>query len=281
MNHKKYVYPELSDKDFGWVRLSGPGLANCLFVAARAYLMSNSLRADFIAPTWEKLSIGPLLRREKDKRHYIGLFRKSGISGLHKLLLILALRFGNKQIIKIAGLGNYFLDLHDNPELARNYILSIINKKSISKVNQAELKNAVAIHIRMGDYAPEDRTPLSWFNSVIACIQKVVPQQQFIIFSDGTDEELVDILQCRNTRRAFYGNALADLVAISSCRLVVASDSTFSAWGAFLGNKPIIFNKRHFPSVYPPATTPEHVIEEDYVLELPSDIMLALTQSLH
>ena len=32
--------------------------------------------------------------------------------------------------------------------------------------------------------------------------------------------------------------------------MLIASDSTFSAWGAFLGQKPILFSRRHFPPVY-------------------------------
>ncbi len=55
-------------------------------------------------------------------------------------------------------------------------------------------------------------------------------------FSDGTDEELNDILALAGARRVFYGNALADIVAISRCGLLIGgSYSTFATWGAFFG----------------------------------------------
>lgn len=34
----KYYYPVLSDKDLGWFRIGGPGLANCMFFAVNAYI---------------------------------------------------------------------------------------------------------------------------------------------------------------------------------------------------------------------------------------------------
>ena len=33
-----YYYPKLSNRDYGWFRVGGPGLANCLFFAVNAYV---------------------------------------------------------------------------------------------------------------------------------------------------------------------------------------------------------------------------------------------------
>lgn len=33
-----YYYPNLSNRDYGWFRVGGPGLANCLFFAVNAYV---------------------------------------------------------------------------------------------------------------------------------------------------------------------------------------------------------------------------------------------------
>lgn len=40
----KYFYPALSDKDYGWFRISGPGLANCMFFAVNAYISSKKTK---------------------------------------------------------------------------------------------------------------------------------------------------------------------------------------------------------------------------------------------
>ena len=73
---------------------------------------------------------------------------------------------------------------------------------------------------------------------------------ELTLFSDGSDEELQSLLSIPNVERCYFGNAFADMWAISKCKFIIASDSTFSAWGAFLGQRPILFCKRHFPPVY-------------------------------
>ena len=76
------------------------------------------------------------------------------------------------------------------------------------------------------------------------------------------------LLDIPNVERCFFGNAFADMWAISKSKFVIASDSTFSAWGAFLGQRPIIFSKRHFPPVYN-GSVPEAVL--GISAQLPSD----------
>lgn len=108
----------------------------------------------------------------------------------------------------------------------------------------------MAVHIRLGDYVSQLRIPITWYKKIIHNILNINPDQKIILFSDGSDDELSELLAHPNVERHFFGNALADIWAISKCKLLIASDSTFSAWGAFLGNVPIIFSKRHFPPVF-------------------------------
>ena len=247
----KFVYPELSNDDWGWFRVSGPGLANCMFIAAKAYINSKKYQCKFISPTWRKFSLGPLLRRERDKRVYFQLFENYGTSGFLKLILILRKKwFNDSSILSIQGLGDFFVDLNDNYDDVLEYFDKITRRETVENVNSDNLKNAIAVHVRLGDYVPRLRIDINWYKGLIEKILKVSPKQKFIIFSDGTDEELQPVLDLPNTERNFYGNAFADMYAISKCKLLIASNSTFSAWGAYLGRVPIIFNKRHFPPVY-------------------------------
>ena len=71
------------------------------------------------------------------------------------------------------------------------------------------------------------------------------------MFSDGSDVELAPLLTMPGVVRSYYGNALADIVAISKCRLLIGSDSTFSGWGAFLGNVPCVFAHLHYGKILP------------------------------
>ena len=168
-SEKTYFYPVLSDYDFGWFRLSGPGLANCMFVAARAYILSRRENAGYISPTWTKLSPGTFLRREKDKRVYFKIFNKLGISGFKKIRLLLAgkLRPGSRRVKQIRGMGEYFDDLNEHMDLVHEFIEKITRKEIIENVRPEALKDSIAIHVRLGDYSPEMRVDILWYVNLV------------------------------------------------------------------------------------------------------------------
>ncbi len=222
-----------------------------MFMAAHAWVACQKEGGKFISPSWLKFSIGPYLRRERDKRNYANLFRCYGVSGFKKLFLLAKFKLtGGRQCRTFDTLGSYFGELNKNQPLVRQYFETIVNPAMIASVDDRYLRDCVAVHVRLGDYVPSLRIPLSWYVGIMQSIKRLNPGQRIIIFSDGTDDELAELMAIPGVERKFYGNALADIWAISKCKLLIASDSTFSAWGAFLGNVPIIFNRRHFPSVF-------------------------------
>lgn len=270
----KYYYPVLSNKDFSWFRIGGPGLANCMFFAANAYVSAVIFGGKYVSPTWRKFSIGPILRGERDKRVYNSLFNDTGINGIRKAWIILTYKlFGRRDVEVYNKLGNFFQNLNKHVPLVQEYFDKILKSETISKVDAQQMKEMVAVHVRLGDYVPEMRVDINWYREVIENIMKERPQQQFALFSDGSDEELKPLLVIPNVKRYFFGNAFADMWAISKSKFVIASDSTFSAWGAFLGQRPILFSKRHFPPVYD-GKVPEAVIGT--ATDLPSEFMAYL-----
>lgn len=239
MKHREFYYPVLSNRDYGYFRIGGPGLANCMFLAAKAYIEARKNNGIFIAPTWRKFSIGPLLRHEKDKRIYNNLFNDVGLKGLSKLFVIL---FKKESVQKYNKIGDFFGEINKDIPLVQEYFNSILKPETIELIDENKLKNCVAVHIRLGDYPANRRVSLDWYKDVISVIQKEVPKQQFVLFSDGNEEELRTILSLPNVTRAFFGNAFADMWAISKTKAVIASDSTFSAWGGYLGRRPIFIS---------------------------------------
>lgn len=268
----KYCYPALSDKDLGWFRIGGPGLANCMFFAVNAYISAckyTSGGGNFVTPTWRKFSLGPILRGERDKRIYSSLFKDIGINGVKKKWIILTKKIFNRKDVEVHHtLGNYFQNLNKDVPLVLEYFDKILKDETVCKVDAQRMKGMVAVHVRLGDYVPEMRVDINWYREVIENIIKEQPQQRFALFSDGSNEELSPLLSIPNVERCFFGNAFADMWGISKSKFVIASDSTFSAWGAFLGQRPILFSKRHFPPVYD-GKVPEAVIGT--ATNLPSD----------
>ncbi|MEZ3559310.1 alpha-1,2-fucosyltransferase [Xylanibacter rodentium] len=263
---QKYSYAALAAPgvDLGFVRLSGPGLANCLFMACRAYLDAKELGLEFVDPTWRKISIGPYLRGERDKRAYSDLFTHRGVSGLKKMWLLVRMKVGMaKDVHVVPDISGYFIPLYDRHKEVKEYIDSITPLETISLLQGVDLSHHIAVHVRLGDYNQSLRIPLEWYDGIINKLLELDPTLKFALFSDGTDEELALLLRHPEVARHFYGNAFADMTAISKCRMLIASDSTFSAWGAYLGQIPIIFNRRHFPPVYPENSITEVIVPNE------------------
>lgn len=254
-----FVYPKLpAVYNLGFIRYRGSGLANCLFIAARAYLLAHRNEWNLINPTWNNLVLGPYLRYERDKRHYFGILKKTGISGLLKLYYLFftptitiedAIN-GKKGKIIIDGLGNYFEDLIDEQKKLKVFIYSILQNKTLSSVEHIDFKNIIGIHIRLGDYPAEFRTSIIWYEKVVKeIIANHASNYKFFIFSDGHDNELQELLLLPQVERVFFGNAISDIIALSKCKLIIGSDSTFTGWAAFLDQAPTVFPKKHFGKV--------------------------------
>lgn len=237
---KKYIYPRLSNRDYGWFRVGGNGLANCMLVAARAYLRAQAVGAEMLRPTWERLGLGTWLRRERDKRLYVGLFKGWGGRNCAKVLFVRLFR--SKQIETVAWKQTYYESLWGHEDEIRRFFSGIIDPDAIRSV-PLSMRRSVAVHVRLSDFPAHYRTPISWYRQMIECLQAYCQGENLDIqlFSDGTDEELAPLLSLKGARRVYYGNALADMIAISRCGFLIGSDSTFSAWGAFLGDLPCVF----------------------------------------
>lgn len=115
----------------------------------------------------------------------------------------------------------------------------------------------VGIHIRMGDFVRkygDGLPPLKRYIDIATYIVQSCPEVQFILVSDGGNKvihaiqnELGDVVQMRcgmeNSRTSVKGlkDALTDMVLLSKCDIVIGTpDSSFSAFGALLGNVPLI-----------------------------------------
>ncbi len=249
---KKYIYPQLSLKkshDLGLFRLGGPGLANCLFVAARAYLKSKDLGCEMLRPTWERLSIGQWLRGERDKRFYHGLFRDESL--WKKLRKILIIHF-SRGVIAEEGLGNFFCDIIARQPEVREWFYNSVAPSVIEGV-PSDMTGSLAVHVRLGDFPDKYRMPNAWYVEIIRQVRAAIGHEMDVqVFSDGRDEELAELLTMPGVRRVYYGNALADIVAISRCGLLIAGKySTFATWGAYLGNVPLVFSKIDHDRVIP------------------------------
>jgi hypothetical protein len=257
------------------------GLGDKLFPFARCAIASRRLGLKRIDPTWLSPHLGPWLRKERDKRFYAGLFRSGfGVGGLRKwALLALSQRIDEDDLPRLREFGrsplplvvvfnkvrNFFQDIAGDHREVLDLIMALANPRQTSHL-ASYVPGAIGVQVRLGDlkplpasYKPGDRVgwvrlPLSWYVDVInrirSCIGSEVPVH---VFSDGSDEELTPILALKNVKRCYFGSALADLLALSGCKTLVGSASSFSMWAAYLGRMPAFwFPGFQFQKLYAP-----------------------------
>lgn len=260
----RYCYARLSPVDLGWFRLFGPGLGNLLFPWARSVVLARQLGLRQIAPTWPQFKPGPLLRGERDARHYQGLFTPDpqAFTGLPKLRCLLSARripeaqarhARDGELVECTGMASLFEPIAAHHGEVREALLRITRAPHLSGL-QHDFRGSVSLHVRLGDFstpanaqalqsAPVNtRLPLAWYVDILRDLRARHGQHlRAHVFSDGSDEELAPLLQEHNCGRIGFGSALADLWAMSHADILVASGSTFSMWASFLGRMPVIW----------------------------------------
>ncbi len=248
-------------------RIGGPGLGNLLFPLCRSYIYSLKYGGEVLPPVWASLKPGAYLRCEKEKRGYTDVFKSNFV----KRTSLQLRHIFNKSVsedsflkssseylgtenttIKVEGLRTFFSDLKGYHQQLLSYILTI-SSQHIKKMYTEFDNNSIGVHIRLGDFGEDSRTSLTWYRHTITILQRTYPDIKFIIFSDGKDEELKSILSLPNCKRVEKPNALADILCLSKCQIIIGSNSTFSAWAAFLGRKPFIRHEKFYlKQIYEP-----------------------------
>lgn len=282
-----YVYPKLSEKDLGFVRLGGAGLGNILFSYARALVFARDHGCRLIWPTWFSFKFGPILRREMDKRFYHDLFvnRCGAVDGAEKMWLLATKkkvpetekkRVGQlrETVIVFEGLEGCFDEIRDDSPFVYENLKRNLKKKNRDAL-AFDFRDSIGVHIRLGDFArvPEEQVragrhdsaiPVIWYADMIRQIRALTGRELKVwVFSDGTEEELKPVLSLPRTRRITFGTSIADIMALSRVPLLIASGSSFSMWARYLGRMNCI--------CYPNQMKQKILTERDTAFEYETD----------
>lgn len=125
-------------------------------------------------------------------------------------------------------------------ELSAGSLLSIEEGRRALSIEQ---ENYISIHVRRGDYLQIPGIPLKgaekYFINAMELVREILGESKFIVFSD-------DLEWCRKFQ-AFRGcdffddltgSPLIDMFMMSKCSHHIISNSTFSWWAAWLGDRP-------------------------------------------
>lgn len=160
----------------------------------------------------------------------------------------------------------YFKDIGDR--IRREYTLKAPpNDRNAELLAQITQSNSVSVHIRRGDkvaQSPWGMLPTDYYLSAAEYAAARSPQAHFYVFSDDAEWVTENFhLPHPVTIVAHNTSAAEDLRLMMACRHHIVANSTFSWWGAWLGQNPerlVIAPRRYFqnadrpvPNFYPPS----------------------------
>jgi hypothetical protein len=246
-------------KRFTYAKLGRAGLGNELFPYLRSLDVAEIDGARLVPPRWFKLRIGPWLRQERDRRRYWLLFRRPSLSDRFLQVALdiykAAARISSSRLTPKAvtvespsGMGRFFADLRQNPLRYRTFLEDTARKGSLSVKPE---RPYVCLHVRLGDFArlpagpilhtrDNVSTPVEWFGTTLEAVRPGLSDFGIYVASDGSDEELSPVLNQPGVMRTSANNALDEMLWLARAEGIIGSRSTFTAWGAFLGEAPLL-----------------------------------------
>lgn len=223
---------------------------------------------------WRQVHIGPYFRGERDKRQYHRLFRPSyGESWLKMPWLfaqgyrirseesVASSRSSSRNIVLFDGMKGCFEPLQNKNSMIYRE-LSAAARHRVSAELPLLPSFHIGVHVRFGDFAigtttqllggaRNTRVPQRWYAEAIAKLRELfgvaVPA---IVYSDGDNNELTELLGIPGVFRIESGNSLAEMMSLSRAPAIIASGSTFSAWASFLQQAPTLYHRGqlHYPT---------------------------------
>jgi hypothetical protein len=245
------------------------GLAHSLLAFARCVLWSRDNDVPMLAPTWLRFQhrIGPILRRERDNRQYHRLFRFPGyITGLRRLAVLATAERIAAESSDLAAVARerpgklvvfrnllvmneetHFHEIIGRGPRVREELLAITKPHHVP---QPIARPYISLHVRMGDFsaapsaeklragAKNARIPLQWYCSMLTGVRARLGRDvPAVVTSDGSDEELDQLLRLPAVQRTPRQSSVSDLLSMSQGSLLISSGSGFSMWGAYLGDQ--------------------------------------------
>lgn len=262
-------------------------MCNRLFIWAHGFVYSSKYNLPYAVNGWYKTQIGPWIRRERSKRFYSGyfidqsdfvgyyyrkVFRKKGIiynpaldkpPFEHKIHTII--------FDTIPYSGQYFNELKGYNRMIKKGLLDMIVRPIRERIQHA-IAPEIGVHVRLGDFQVSNSTEsMNFYIDAINYIRQQHGENlTAVIFSDGYEEELKDLLALPAISLHQSRTDIEDLMLLSKSNFIVTSHtSTFSYWAVYLSDAIAIYNKNYTGQ---PIRWDELIIKDNLLVESPMTI---------
>lgn len=244
------------------------GLGNKLFPWGRAKVLARDLRCKMLAQCWVSPRAGAITRGGIDYRYALSKiwllnnFKRDPVE-LSRFRASMQCRRlpkcylddlpharrevlvdGNRHFIFRWNTSHNFGDLANERRFLLEQLRACSLGRQVAFVDSLEESDFIAMNVRTGrDFVkrnPEDGgfrlTELQWFVESLAEVRKRYGDLFCYILSDGGPKQLRDLMRLPRVRLIRTPSAVADLLIMTKSKVLLGSgDSTFSAWGSFLG----------------------------------------------
>lgn len=260
------AYPRLSKTDLLAIRIGGNGLGNLMFTWARCLAASERHGWQPIWPTWQSFKPKNWRVNPYDHRTYFDLFSPTEryVTGWRKPWSLARYRWIPEaqalergappgSVVEFRGMEGMFAPFCEQHELVSGELLKIARPQHLRTLDDPA-PAPIGIHVRRGDFVQQSSyeqmisqhnslLPMEWYVAALKAVRAAAGSEiRVYVFSDGTTEELAPLLDLPSVERADFGSGLGDMLGLSRSRLIIASGSTFSMWGSFLGQAPAIWH---------------------------------------
>lgn len=127
-------------------------------------------------------------------------------------------------------------------------VLTEQDQWNLAMAERIKTANSVSIHVRRGDYVSSSSTnefhgtcSLDYYRDAVAMISEMLPSPSFFVFSDEPEWVKANLELPENATYMDHNppdKGCEDLRLIGLCRHCIIANSSFSWWGAWLGNTP-------------------------------------------
>lgn len=153
--------------------------------------------------------------------------------------------FRNRMLCGYWQNEKYFVDIQDSVKKAFCFDENLLNDKNILLAREMSECNSVSIHVRRGDYLDVANQGVydqicneEYYRRAIDLVNTKVENAKFFLFSD--DIEWTKMNVWREGMRIVDWNtdtrSWEDMYLMKQCKHHIIANSTFSWWGAWLGN---------------------------------------------
>jgi hypothetical protein len=263
----------MADKIYAFPDVGRSGLGNMLFPWARAEVFRMRHGVPMLAPQWTQPKIGPLLRGEKDKRYYVGLFDNAHsqyVRGLRKYLILNRSnrvpqaeaesfitskeRPHGRHVVVFSGWEGWFDGIVPHRAFVSKRLHEILTPSLKARLASIPTDYEIAVHVRRGDkpvmpfgapFTGEYHGGMAneWFINCINAVRAVLGETARVkIFTDASDDQIRPILDLPNVSKSGDNPSIVDIFLLSRGKvLITTGTSSFSAWASYVGGMPTIW----------------------------------------